>query len=242
MYSKVQREATLSTRVSDQIQELIVKSHLQPGDRLSSERELGERLGVSRTVIREAVRGLSAKGLLQVSPGRAGTTVRLPSAASVSESMTLFLRAGRTQMDFAKLQEVRRVLEVSISGYAAERRTDEDLRRLHENLGQMEAVGNNREKWAQCDVAFHRALAEATHNDIFVLIMDSINEMLIEARRLAFKVLGTPSRSARYHRAILKQVLEGNVEGARQAMRIHLTEAERTQSKALGAKKRKPRL
>lgn len=145
MYSKVQREATLSTRVSDQIQELIVKSHLQPGDRLSSERELGERLGVSRTVIREAVRGLSAKGLLQVSPGRAGTTVRLPSAASVSESMTLFLRAGRTQMDFAKLQEVRRVLEVSISGYAAERRTDEDLRRLHENLGQMEAVGNNRE-------------------------------------------------------------------------------------------------
>ena len=73
--------------------------------------------------------------------------------------MTLFLRAGRTQMDFAKLQEVRRVLEVSISGYAAERRTDEDLRRLHENLGQMEAVGNNREKWAQCDVAFHRALA-----------------------------------------------------------------------------------
>ena len=238
MFNKVQRQVTLSTRVSDQIQTLIVKSHLQPGDRLPSERELGDSLGVSRTVIREAVRGLSAKGLLEVSPGRGGTTVRLPSAASVSESMTLFLRAGRTKMDFAKLQEVRRVLEVAIAGYAAERRTDEDLRRLQENLEQMKKVGNNREQWAQCDVAFHRALAEATHNDIFLLIMDSINEMLIEARRLAFKVLGAPLRSVRYHRAILEQVAAGNGEGARQAMRLHLTEAERTQSRALGVKQR----
>jgi GntR family transcriptional regulator, transcriptional repressor for pyruvate dehydrogenase complex len=233
MFNKVRREATLSTRVSDQIQALIAKSHLQPGDRLPSERQLGDSLGVSRTVIREAVRGLSAKGLLQVSPGRGGTTVRLPSAASVSESMTLFLRAGKTHMDFAKLQEVRRVLEVAIAGFAAERRTDEDLHRLHQNLRAMEAIGNNREKWAQCDVAFHRALAEATHNEIFVLMMDSINEMLIEARRLAFKVLGAPSRSIRYHGAILERVAKHEVDGARQAMQNHLTEAEQTQSKAL---------
>jgi GntR family transcriptional repressor for pyruvate dehydrogenase complex len=238
MFNKVQRAATLSTRVSDQIQALIVKSHLQPGDRLPSERELGESLGVSRTVIREAVRGLSAKGLLQVSPGRGGTTVRLPSAASVSESMTLFLRAGRTQMDFAKLQEVRRVLEVAIAGYAAERRTDEDLRCLSENMEQMQAVGNNREQWAQCDVAFHRTLAEATHNEMFVLMMDSINEMLVEARRLAFKVLGAPSRSVRYHKAILEQVAKGEVDGAREAMQMHLTEAEQTQRKALQVKRR----
>ena len=79
-------------------------------------------------------------------------------------------------------------------------------------------------------------------NDIFVLIMDSINEMLIKARRLAFKVLGAPSRSIRHHSAILEQVGRGDAERARQAMRNHLTEGEQTQSKALRAKKRKPRI
>src|SRR5579859_2081829 len=88
LFKTIPREASLSNRVKVQLEQLLVDSRLQPGDRLPAERELARQFGVSRTVIREAVRTLTARGLLEVRSG-SGTIVRSPSAASVSESMTL---------------------------------------------------------------------------------------------------------------------------------------------------------
>src|ERR671935_2210582 len=117
-FTRIRREPRLSDRVAALLLETIVARGLQPGDRLPSERELGEQFGVSRTVIREAVRALAAKGVIEVRTG-SGLRVAAVDASSVSESMSLFMRGGG--IEFEKVHEVRTVLEVHIAGLAAER-------------------------------------------------------------------------------------------------------------------------
>lgn len=249
MFKRIEREANLSDLVSRQIHELIRERHLMPKDRLPAERDLAEQFGVSRTVVREAVRGLAAKGLLEVSPGRGGTVVRLPTAETMSEMMTLFLRGAERTLDYENLVEVRRVLEVAIAGFAAERRTDDDLKEMDLVLQETLKIGNDRDAFVKWDLAFHKALAQATHNRLFPLLLESVNELMVEVRLMAFslgprsevgtrprdrgRALGAPARSYKYHSAIYEQIKQGNAPAAREAMRDHLVEAEQTLRKAL---------
>jgi GntR family transcriptional repressor for pyruvate dehydrogenase complex len=240
MFQKIEREATLADMVSRQIQSMIVERQLKPNDRLPAERDLAEQLGVSRTVVREAVRSLAAKGLLEVVPGRGGTVVRSPTTESMAEMMSLFLRGDERTLDYENLIEVRRVLETAIAGIAAERRTADDLAEMQGILDQTLKIGNDREAFVKWDLEFHKALARATHNRLFALLLESVNELMIEVRRLAFKTHGAPARSYCYHGAIFEQVQAKKPESAREAMREHLVEAEVTLRKALTMQKRKP--
>jgi GntR family transcriptional repressor for pyruvate dehydrogenase complex len=231
LFKTLQRESTLSERVTDQIENLIIASHLQPGDHLPPERELARQFGVSRTVVREALHALVAKSLLETRSG-GGTVVRSPTAEAVAQSMSLFLRAGQPQLDYNKVLEVRRILEVEIAGLAAERRTTEDLKKMDEILQEAAKV-EERDHFAKNDVAFHAALAHATHNELFGLLLDSIADIMFKVRYLGFDVPDTITRAVKYHRAILEQIEAGNAEGARQAMREHLAESEDTQRRAM---------
>src|SRR5215212_10173666 len=129
LFDQVAREPRLSDKVAEMMLETILSNRLNVGDRLPSERELGEQFGVSRTVVREAVRALVAKGVIEVRSG-SGLRVAAVDADSVRESMSLFLRGGA--IDFDKVNEVRSLLEVHIAGLAAERRTEDDLVGLRE--------------------------------------------------------------------------------------------------------------
>ena len=213
---------------------MIINGRLQPGDRLPPERELAQQFGVSRTVIREAVRTLVAKSLLEVQPG-SGTIVRSPTTKSVAQSMSLLLRAGQPETDYDKVHEVRRILEVEIAGLAAERRTAEDLKEMEEILRQTaEAeIQDDRDSFPECDVAFHAALARATHNELFSLLLDSMADIMIKVRQLGFEVPDMPMRALKHHCAIFEQIRVGDAEGARQAMREHLIESEDTMRQAL---------
>jgi len=224
LFQTVPRELTLSNRVTGEIEALIVQNRLQPGDRLLAERELARQFGVSRTVIREAVRALTAKGLLEVHPG-SGTIVRAPTAQNVSQSMTLYLRGSQSQHDFGKVLEVRSLLEVEIAGFAAERRTADDIDRMIATLQRIDQVVT-REAFVSWDMEFHLLLAQATHNELFTLLLDSVTEAMRQLRELAFDITGAPTRAYKYHHAILEQVKIGDRKGARQAMREHLAEAE----------------
>jgi GntR family transcriptional repressor for pyruvate dehydrogenase complex len=232
LFGALPRDATLAARVTDQIKQIIVAGHLQPGDRLPPERELARQFDVSRTVVREAVRSLTAQGLLDVRAG-SGSVVRNPSLAAVTESMALFLRVGREDFDYRKILEVRRLLEVEIAGLAAERRTAEDLETLTALLAENATVGNDGERWLQNDMAFHAALAQATQNELFSLLLDSIADIMVGVRRLGFMIPDAAGRTLKYHGAILEQVRAGDAEGARAAMRDHLDEAEATMRQAL---------
>lgn len=229
---RLEREASLADRVTEQIERLIVERYFGPGSRLPSVRDLAERFGVSRTVIREAVRALAAKGLLEVSHGRS-TIVRSPSAASVSRSMTLYLATQQPPIDNGKVLHVRRVLEIEIAGLAAAHRSDDDLAALEELLAAMSTHRDDPEAFARADVAFHAALARATGNELFSLVLDALADVLLTVRRSVLVQPGVSERGQLYHRAIFERVAARDIDGARQAMRAHLEEAEQTMREAI---------
>ena len=218
LFAQVAREPRLSDKVAEMMLDTILSRRLQVGDRLPSERELGEQFGVSRTVVREAVRALVAKGVIEVRSG-SGLRVAAVDAAAVTESMSLYLRGGA--LDFEKVHEVRALLEVHIAGVAAERATDADLARLREVHERMERERADVEAAARDDLEFHRVIAGATQNDLYLLLMDSIGAALIDIRR---ENLGSGSApmTLSQHESVLDRVAAGDAEGAREAMAAHL--------------------
>lgn len=231
------RSTSLVQLVTDQIESMIRERRLVEGDQLPNERELCRQFGVSRTVVREAVARLSAKDLLEVRGGAGGgIVVRAPTAEYVSSSLSLLLSLEHDPSQHAKVLEVRRLLEVEIAALAAGRRTDADLDKMAAILAAHEQVRDDRERFAQLDLDFHLAIAGATQNELFVILLDSLRGISLSIRRLGYGTPGNPERALRYHRAILEQIKAGNAKGARDAMLSHLEEAEDTMHLALALK------
>jgi GntR family transcriptional repressor for pyruvate dehydrogenase complex len=218
LFEQVAREPRLSDKVADMMLETILSRKLQVGDRLPSERELGEQFGVSRTVVREAVRALVAKGVIEVRSG-SGLRVAAVGAAAVSESMSLYLRGGA--LDFEKVHEVRALLEVHIAGVAAERGTDDDVARLRAVHERMQHESDDVEAAARDDLEFHRMIARATQNDLYLLLMDSIGAALIDIRRENLGSGSTPM-TLEQHEVVLERIAAHDPGGAREAMATHL--------------------
>lgn len=237
------RAERLSDKVAAQIQQMMRSGELKTGDKLPPERELVERMGVSRTVVREAVRSLAAKGLLDARSG-GGTIVLAPSSAVVSEMMTMMLhdharangKAHQEEVSFGHLQEVRRHLEVEIAGLAAARRTSADLAKLKALLGSLVENEPDAALWARADVNFHAAIAHATHNPLYPVLLGSIADMLMAVRLLATRLPSTRKNALNHHTRIFEQLSAGSIVGARAAMQAHLAEAEDTYQRARKAK------
>ena len=225
------RGERLSDQVADQLQGLVLNNTFRPGEKLPSERELCELLGVSRTVVREAIRSLVVKGLLDVRHG-GGTIVRSPDPALVSEMMTMMLRMGDSTVSFTHVQEVRRLLEVEIAMLAAERRTDDDLAAIEAQITSMVAHESDPQRWAAADVAFHAAIAAATHNPLYSVLLGAIADMLMEVRLTGVSLPETPQKALHHHQAIFERIKAGDRPGARKAMQDHLRESEATFQKA----------
>jgi GntR family transcriptional repressor for pyruvate dehydrogenase complex len=227
MFEAVERQPRLSDKVAQMMLDTILTRGLAAGDRLPSERELGEQFGVSRTVIREAVRALVAKGVIEVRSG-SGLRVAAVDASTVRESMSLFLRGSA--FDFEKVHEVRHMLEVHIAGVAAERATDEDLSRLAEARDAMEEAIDDADvdEAAIRDLEFHRAIARATHNELYLVLMDSIGEALVNIRRENLGAGGSARQTLLMHRDILNRIAAHDQRGARDAMAVHLDDVEYT--------------
>jgi GntR family transcriptional regulator, transcriptional repressor for pyruvate dehydrogenase complex len=212
-------------RSREQLESLILSGSLQPGELLPTERELGKMLGVSRTVVRETVRLLAAKGLVELTPG-SGTYVRAIGASLIRDSVNLLLRANRLTPE--QIYEVRSVLEISVAGLAAERAGAEEIAALEEEISTLQRENSQPAEYARHDFLFHIRLAEATGNPLFLALINSIStvtirtmsQMYAEAtgdRRSYFLHCGTEE-----HLAIVKQVQQHNDEGARRAMADHM--------------------
>jgi GntR family transcriptional regulator, transcriptional repressor for pyruvate dehydrogenase complex len=218
LFEQVTREPRLSDKVADMMLETILSRRLAIGDRLPSERELGEQFGVSRTVIREAVRALVAKGVIEVRSG-SGLRVAAVDAAAVSESMSLYVRGGG--IDFERVHEVRTLLEVHIAGLAAERASGEDVERLRTVHERMQREAGDVDAASRDDLEFHRVIARATHNDLFLVLMDSIGNALIDIRRENLGSGAAPVTLSQ-HECILERIAAHDPAGARAAMSDHL--------------------
>jgi GntR family transcriptional repressor for pyruvate dehydrogenase complex len=234
MFRNVGVQGGLVDRVVDEIQRVIVSGQLEPGMKLLPERELADELGVSRTVIREAVRILVAKGLLETKPG-VGTIVRQVTSDQIVEPLSLLLRTQEDGISVEHLHQVRHMLEVEIAGLAALQATEDDIAELTGLLDKMEAVLDIPEAFVTRDADFHRGLAKTTHNPLLIILLDSIRDLMQEVRLLVTRHPDLRQKVMPDHRKILERVAAKDQEGARQAMEEHLEHARWFQEELLKA-------
>jgi len=240
VYSPLHREPTLADRATVQLQALILSRAFQPGDRLPSERELGSRLKVSRTVVREALRALATKGLVEVRDG-AGAYVRTPSTDLVTELLGICVSHMETgDVTSGHILEMRRILEIEMSGLAAERRGARDLAELKRLLGLMARPGSTREAWAKMDYEFHDHVAIASQNPLIPIVLRSISEVLMRGRLMGVRLPDYQAKALHHHRNVYETIRAGSAEGARAAMAEHLREAEQTMRRVLAGEAAQP--
>lgn len=218
-YSEI-RVGRLYQQIVEQIESRILNGELMPGDRLPSERELGKQFGVSRTSIREAIRVLTLKGLVEVSHGR-GTYVIDQTSIAVRDSLNLMVQVGKKE-SFQNLIEVREILEPAIASIAASRATEENIKSMREVITAMDKSLHDVEKYIEADLDFHLALAEANQNPLVLILLDLLIVQLRKQRFWASSVEGSLNRSQTYHKHVLAAVEEKNPEAARNAMRDHM--------------------
>jgi GntR family transcriptional repressor for pyruvate dehydrogenase complex len=238
MFRNVGVQGGLVVRVVDEIQRVIVSGQLEPGMKLLPERELADELGVSRTVIREAVRILVAKGLLETKPG-VGTIVRQVTSDQIVEPLSLLLRTQGESISVEHLHQVRHMLEVEIAGLAALQATGDDVAELTGILDKMETVLDIPEAFVAVDADFHRELARTTHNPLLIILLDSIRDLMQEVRLLVTRHPDLQQKVIPDHRKILERVAANDPDGARQAMEEHLEHARRFQEELLEANSQK---
>jgi GntR family transcriptional repressor for pyruvate dehydrogenase complex len=220
----------LRDRAADQLLDMVVSSGLSPGERLPPERELVGHLGVSRTVVREALNLLEARGLISIEHGR-GAVVSGGSTHAVRDTLGLLLRVRPKAL--WELLEIRKILEVEIAGLAAERAEGEDVREMRGQLDRMETLIDAPEGYVDADVEFHALLARSTRNGVLLTMLDPIVELLRASREVSASRPGSARRALREHEEILRCVEAGDAEGARQRMRLHLANTARDIEEAL---------
>lgn len=219
MYKAIQ-SARLYEQIVQQIEESIFKGELVEGSQLPAERDLAEQFGVSRTAVREAIKSLQEKGLVDAFPGR-GTFVTNGTSNSMRRSLDRIIKSGDSDGG-ACLVEVREILEPEIAALAAVRADYGDLAAMREAVDAMDGAGRDPDAYTEADLDFHLALAEAAANPIVLSLIDSIVGLLREQRLRISQVEGGPERGQHYHRSILEAIERHDPQGARAAMQAHL--------------------
>ena len=226
---KIIRASRLYEQIVQQVEDSIQKGALKPGDQLPPERELAEQFGVSRTAVREAVKTLREKGMVEAYPGR-GTFITDGSSYTMKQSLDRLMKSGNE--GFPALAEVREILEPEIAALATGRADAEDLAAMRQQVATMDAAKRDPEAYIEADLDFHLALAEAAGNPIILSLIDSIVGLLREQRMGIFQVEGGPERGQYHHKRILEAVEHRDPVGAREAMKAHLKQVREDSRKA----------
>ena len=222
-FEPVDRRQTLTDQIAEVLRERVVSGNLAPGDRLPSEQQLAEAFEVSRTVIREAVARLKVEGLI---------TTRQGLGAFVS-SGRFSPRLDATELDasmrVAYVFELRCVMEPGMVGLAARRRTARQLEKIKAAQAAFALSVKTQQDDVEADIAFHRSIAEASGNPLFVSIIDftqaALRESLLVSHTSMAKVKGSLSRVQREHEAIYRAICDRDEAAARRAAANHLTHA-----------------
>ena len=210
--------ADLVTRTARRLEQAILSGRLASGDQLPSEREISAEMGVSRSVVREALGRLASLGLVRSVHG-SGTRVEAPSGKPIAAGYQILLRRGEVRL--ADVAAVRLPLETSIAAEAARRRGDDHLARLEAAQAALADPRGSLEAHVRADLDFHAILAEATGNPLFGIVLTPIQELLIETRRRTVGRHGA-ALAHDHHARILDAVRAGDPVAAAEAMRAHL--------------------
>ena len=221
-------EPVRSTRIYEeivrQVKLLIADGKLKSGDRLPPERELAEKFVVSRTSVREALRALESRGLVEIRAGE-GAFIRDISLEALIEPLALVILPHRDAV--GELFEARRMLEPAIAALAARRATPEEIAEMERILeDQAKEVAQGRTGLAQ-DAAFHAALAQSAHNRAISRIVNALMDLLTQSREESLHTPGRPTRSHQDHVRILEAIGRRDEMGAHRAVLDHLIAVER---------------
>ena len=211
----------LYEQVVAQLREHAEAAGLRRGDRLPSERELAERLGVSRASVKQAIVVLEVQDLVEIRHG--GGTYLLKDSLTAEPVATLVDRRRR----LPDVLDAREALEAKTAELAAVRRTDEDLRRIGEALETMRAEVEGAGSGAaspgeEGDRLFHAAITAAAHSELLAEFMGEIADRIAESRHESLREPGRPATSLAQHTRIADAVRDGDADAAVAAMREHL--------------------
>lgn len=209
-------------QVARQIEEQIRNRAFLPGQKLPTEREMGERFGVSRTVVREALKSLEAVGLVESRQG-SGVYVRHNPVPVVSRALNLSVTPDDRSVE--NLFTFREGLEVHAASLAATRRSVEQLAAIRRAATDTQAVardGGDFRVFAEADRAFHAAIRGAAGNPYLDVVLDAVRQMQIAVARLIARRPGSLSVAAEQHRRVAEAIAAGAADAAAAAMRAHV--------------------
>jgi GntR family transcriptional repressor for pyruvate dehydrogenase complex len=219
---EVVRRNKVYEEVAKQIERLILKK-LKPGDKLPSERELAEMLQVSRSSIRDAIRGLELMGLVEPRQG-AGTIVRERSTESLVSPFGNALK--RRQELVSELLDFRKMLEPPLAARAATHASPDEITEMEEILQRQEEKLSREEMAISEDAEFHYSIALASGNSVVLKVLDILMDLLRDTRERSLQLTGRPQKSLAGHRRILAAIKRHDAEAAKAAMRRHIEDVE----------------
>jgi len=206
--------------VIEQIMNLIKNNELKPGDKLPPERELAEKLSISRGSLREAFRVLESKGLIKSKPG-GGRSIR--EIRKNGHNSTENIISSLEKSSILELLEAREMFEVKIVELAARRATAEDIELIEKALNKVsEKKRPESDEKIQSDTEFHLAVASASHNFVFVNIIKLYLDLLKETRKKTWQIPRRREEQEEEHRVIFQAIKEHNSKKAGEALMEHL--------------------
>ncbi|WP_026479398.1 FadR/GntR family transcriptional regulator [Ahrensia sp. 13_GOM-1096m] len=234
IFSQINHART-ADEVCAQIETLILEGVLRVGDKLPGERDLSEQLGISRPILREALKELEARELLVTRHG--GGTFVADVIGDVFSKTMLDLIADHPKATSDYL-EYRREVEAIAASYAARRATDDDRALLTDIILRMEEAHKKEDfqEEAAIDVEFHQAICEAAHNLILLHTLRSCYRLLTNgtffSRSLVYRAPGARSLLLKQHRAIYEAIMDANPDAAAAAAAAHMEFVEESKREA----------
>jgi GntR family transcriptional repressor for pyruvate dehydrogenase complex len=214
-------------QILEQLQGMILRGELRPGDRLPNERSLAKQLGVGRPSLREALRVLEALEVIEVRPGlgaASGTVISDHLGSALPGLLSMHMALGRFGAD--ELIETRLVLEVWTARAAAEKRTQEQVRGIGGILAELESHEDDRETYLAIDARFHLAIAEAAGNPLLAHLMEGLRVPMVQHMNRQAGVWddwdAVIGWAAPDHRALYMAIAHQDPDAAEAAMRHHL--------------------
>lgn len=221
--------------IVDQIREYFLNGELQPGEKLPTERELASRFNVSRTSVREALRKLEIKGIIEIKQG-SGSFIKTQEGRSLGEELSSTIIKTEKKLIYEML-ELRQALEVECAFLASQRATSEDLERIGKALEMMDRVKNDVELGIQADLSFHINIVLASHNSIFLQLFQTLSEHMQDTIRATRRQrLKDPERTQETideHKEIYLAIASGDANQAKQLMEKHIKQIRRELTESL---------
>jgi GntR family transcriptional repressor for pyruvate dehydrogenase complex len=204
------------------LRERILTGDFAEGFQLPTERQLSESSGLSRASVREALRVLEIEELIVTRPGRGGgSMVRRPTPESIQRSVELFIRGH--QILFRSLLETREAIEPVVARLAAENHTAADLANLREKHAVLEASTHQRDSHIAANLAWHLALAQASHNELLAAFMTAISQAVRAGTDIeTFDSDAVRSATVRAHARIMQAIANRDGEAAARRMARHV--------------------